>query len=342
MVALSFGAIAQQADSGTTNNSAKQTSDAGDDPVPVLAHGQSLGLAMDIPPIPNLRDAGGYKTADGRTVARGIVYRSDTFHPMTAEDISKLARLGLKNDYDCAPPPRPTPTRPDPRRRQVHTPQRARRRQIGSPAELEALLHDPKKANEVLGDGKIDDLFIGAYREFITLPERQEVVPRPLRLDGQPRQQPRRLPLHHRQGPHRLGVGRPAHTPRRPHETVVEDYMLSNTYILPQFQKEIDGFVAAGGDKEIVLAVFGVKRDYIEASFDEMQKQYGTIENYFSEGLGIDAETQGAIPVSTSSARNSPARQRRTPPGTLSCAPSGVARQRTPPRRINFSISAIP
>ena len=40
---------------------------------------------------------------------------------------------------------------------------------------------------------------------------------------------------------------------------------------------------------------FGVKVEYLEASFDEMEKNYDTIENYFSEGLGIDATTQKAL-----------------------------------------------
>ena len=33
----------------------------------------------------------------------------------------------------------------------------------------------------------------------------------------------------------------------------------------------------------------------LEASFDEMRKQYGTIEGYFAEGLGIDAAQQKAL-----------------------------------------------
>ncbi len=38
-----------------------------------------------------------------------------------------------------------------------------------------------------------------------------------------------------------------------------------------------------------------VKAEYLQASFDEMQKQYGTIERYFSDGLGIDAARQKAL-----------------------------------------------
>jgi protein-tyrosine phosphatase len=43
------------------------------------------------------------------------------------------------------------------------------------------------------------------------------------------------------------------------------------------------------------VAAFGVKPEYLEASFDEMQKQYGTIERYFSEALGINAAEQKAL-----------------------------------------------
>jgi protein-tyrosine phosphatase len=33
----------------------------------------------------------------------------------------------------------------------------------------------------------------------------------------------------------------------------------------------------------------------LDAAFEEMEKRYGTIEKYFSEGLGIDAEQQKAL-----------------------------------------------
>jgi protein-tyrosine phosphatase len=75
----------------------------------------------------------------------------------------------------------------------------------------------------------------------------------------------------------------------------MEDYLRSNDNILPAYKKVIDGFAAAGGEERIPLAILGVKKEYLDAAFDEMEKNYGTIEKYFSEGLRIDAERQQAI-----------------------------------------------
>ena len=57
-------------------------------------------------------------------------------------------------------------------------------------------------------------------------------------------------------------------------------------------QKEIDAFIAGGGDPGIPSALFGVKQKYLEASFGEMYSRYGTIERYFSEGLKINDSQQ--------------------------------------------------
>jgi len=70
------------------------------DRLPTLAPGASLGLALGMVTVPNLRDVGGYKTADGKTLARGIAYRSDTFNPMSDAEIDRIELLALKNDYD--------------------------------------------------------------------------------------------------------------------------------------------------------------------------------------------------------------------------------------------------
>jgi protein-tyrosine phosphatase len=264
--------------------------------LPQLAPGQSLGLALGMPTVPHLRDVGGYKTRDGATVARELAYRSDTFYPMTAGDDRKLEILRLKNDYDLRTTAE-AKAEPDemPPGVEYHLLNVLADAKSAAPAELEKLLHEPKKANVALGGGKIEALFEEGYREFIDLPSAKQSY-RTLFLSLA---DPEELPavFHCTTGKDRTGWAAAALLTLLgvPPETVMEDYMRTNEYTLPQFKRTIDEFVAAGGDRDIAVAVFGVKREYLEASFDEMHKRYGSIENYFSEGLGIDAAGQQVL-----------------------------------------------
>ena len=65
-----------------------------------LTPGQSLGASLGIRSLPNLRDVGGYQNAEGMVVVRGKVYRSNVLNPMDSQELSQLAKLQLKNDYD--------------------------------------------------------------------------------------------------------------------------------------------------------------------------------------------------------------------------------------------------
>jgi protein-tyrosine phosphatase len=80
-----------------------------------------------------------------------------------------------------------------------------------------------------------------------------------------------------------------------PKDEVMADFLKSNDYILPHYAKEIEEFVKAGGEREIIEAILGVKPEYLEAAFDEMEKSFGSIEAYFETGLGIDAKGQEAL-----------------------------------------------
>ncbi len=261
--------------------------------LPQLEAGQSLGHTLDIPTVPNLRDMGGYRTRDGATVAHGLVYRSDTFNPMSAEEIKKLERLNLKNDYDLRTTDE-VKVKPDqiPSGVQYHLLNVLADAKSAAPAQLEALLHDPQQANELRRGGNIEATFKEGYREFVSLPSAKQSY-RTLFLSLADQQ---KLPavFHCTTGKDRTGWAAAALLLLLdvPKEKVMEDFLASNEYTLPQFQHAIDGFVAGGGDRDIPVAIFGVKKEYLEASFDEMKKRYGTIENYFADGLGIEADEQ--------------------------------------------------
>lgn len=264
--------------------------------LPQLLPGQSLGLALGIASVPNLRDLGGYEAAAGAIVARGLIYRSDAFNPMSAEDIAKVARLGLKNAYDLRTTAE-VEVRPD------HLPPGVEYRLLNvlagarsaAPAELQALLHEPKKANRVLGNGRIEDWFIDSYREFVSLPS----ATRSYRALFLSLASPERLPavFHCTSGKDRTGWAAAALLTLLgvPKETVTADYLCTNEYILPQFARVIDGFVAGDGDRAIAEAIFGVKAEYLRASFEQMQEAYGSIEEYFAAALDIDAAGQQAL-----------------------------------------------
>jgi len=240
--------------------------------------GRSTDIALGIHAVPNLRDVGGYKTQDVATVELGLTYRSDAFYPMSAEDIKKLERLGLKNDYHLRTTSE-VKAKPDqmPPGVQYHLLNVLADAKSTAPAELERLMHEPKLANVALGGDKIEELFKASYREFISAPSAKQSY-RTLFLSLAAYQ---KLPavFHCTTGKDRTGWAAASLLTLLgvPKETVMEDFMRTNEYTIPHYQQVIDGFVAAGGDRVIPIAIFGVKPEYIEASFDEIRKRYGTI-----------------------------------------------------------------
>jgi protein-tyrosine phosphatase len=49
---------------------------------------------------PNFRDLGGLPTLDGRSTRRGVIYRSDSLHALTDDDVSLVRGLGLATVID--------------------------------------------------------------------------------------------------------------------------------------------------------------------------------------------------------------------------------------------------
>jgi len=235
-------------------------------------------------------------TADGKRVASGLVYRSNQLSAISPNDMSQLAALKLKTAFDLRTVEERTkrPEELPPGVNYVVLDVLADSPQAG-PAQLEKLMADPKAANAALAGGKVEAAFQASYREFVSLPSaRREFKKLFLGLADK-----KEVPalFHCTTGKDRTGWAAAAFLTLMgvPKDKVYEDYLRSNDYILPAYQKAIDAFVAGGGDAEIPKAILGVKKEYLDAAFDEMHKKYGTIDKYFSDGLGIDATQQEAL-----------------------------------------------
>jgi protein-tyrosine phosphatase len=256
----------------------------------------SPGRSLDVASVPNLRDLGGYRTREGGTVASGVVYRSNQLSGITSSDMEELAELGLAVDYDVRTAEE-REKRPDELPggvKYVWLDVLADSPQAG-PAQLEKLIQDPSAANAVLGAGKAEAGFRESYREFVSLPSAKREFRKLFLGLGDESQLP--ALFHCTTGKDRTGWAAAALLTLLgvPKDPVMEDYLRSNDYILPAYQQVIDAFVEGGGDPAIPRAILGVKREYLEAAFEEMRSEYGTIEKYFSEGLGIDAAQQEAL-----------------------------------------------
>jgi protein-tyrosine phosphatase len=253
------------------------------------APGTSLGIAS----VPNLRDVGGYTTRDGSVVRLGVLYRSEQLNPITPDDMKKLAALGLRNDFDLrtAAERQKRPDELPPGVKDVWLNVLADAEASGL-AEIGKLLSTPIRANKILGNGKAAETVVEAYRQLITLPSAKASFHQLFVELGEETQLPS---LYHcTTGKDRTGWVTAALLTLLgvPEDQVYADYLRSNDYILPAYKKYIDHFVAEGGDPSIPPDVVGVRAEYLKASFEEIQTQYGGIEGYFEKGLGIDKAGQ--------------------------------------------------
>jgi protein-tyrosine phosphatase len=256
----------------------------------------AAGAAITVASVPNLRDVGGWPTRDGSIVARGLAYRSVALGRVADEDLPAVRALGLRTVYDLRTAAERTaePDRVPDGVTHVAADVLADSRDA-APAELIGLLSDPAQAHELLGDGRAEALFVGAYREIVSLPSALAAY---RELFTGLADASRRPALYHcTTGKDRtgwataallslLGVDR---------TLVQREYLLTNEQLVPALEPIFARFEAAGGDRTELLPVLGVRASYLAASFAEMHDRFGAIERYFADGLGIDAEGQGEL-----------------------------------------------
>ena len=201
--------------------------------------GQSLGIKS----VPNLRDLGGYKTKDGKTVKRDLVYRANQLYHVSPEDMQKLSELGHKNSLDLRTyaERQPRPDEVPPEVSVVWLDVLAGAPGAG-PAENVRLMQNPTEANKVFGGGKADEGFKASYRQFVSLPSAQHEFRKLFLMLGDENELP--ALFHCTTGKDRTGWAAAALLTLLgvPKETVMEDYLRSNDYIIPMYQEVIDKF----------------------------------------------------------------------------------------------------
>ncbi|QYB03598.1 tyrosine-protein phosphatase [Rhodococcus sp. USK10] len=244
--------------------------------------------------VPNLRDVGGYRTADGAKVRTGVFYRSTDLSRVADTDMPALDGLGIRMVYDlrtaderaAAPDILPNGARA------VALDVLADKGIRSIPAQMLQVIADPMIAERELGGGRAIEYFEGSYRDFVEMPSAVSSY-REL-FGGLATNGNTPALVHCTTGKDRTGWATAALLLLLgvAEDDVFHDYLLTNELLLPAFAGVFEKFVDAGGDPALLEPVLGVREQYLQVSLAAMREQYGTIERYFSDGLGLDAGVQ--------------------------------------------------
>ncbi len=230
----------------------------------------------------NFRDMGGYMTADGRRVRKGLVYRAGMLANLEAEDMAYLEKIGLKlvcdlrsfEEKDLAPDKLPAIDGLE----YLHLPLNA---EDNRAERLRTLLFNPRAFEDIMVQMYKDVIVDGNAALYGTI----------LRRIADPANLP--TLIHCTAGKDRTGVGVALLLMLLgvPDATIVADYTLSNTFH--------ENFRAYGAQAVARLKWLGVNADDIQpllicrpetmqATLDHIRAKYGGIEGYLTTAAGLD------------------------------------------------------
>ncbi len=231
----------------------------------------------------NFRDLGGIITGDGKSVKWGKIYRSAELNNLTGGDKQYMSSMKIDKLIDfrfadeIAEAPDDIPDGID---------------VINLPVE-DSLFSRTVLTSWLLSGNKagFDTLLIHANRVFVTDFQDEFATFMKSLENGQS------LVFHCTHGKDRtgyatalflsaLGVDR---------EVIIEDYLESNTYLTELIEQTIAYVNSLGLNGELLRPTLEVEREYLETAFDVIDNQYGGMDNYLRNTLGVDVDKLKAM-----------------------------------------------
>ena len=231
----------------------------------------------------NFRDLGGYRSADGRTVRWGVLYRSDHLHKLTSDAQKILEKLSLHRIVDFR-------AEHEKEREPDHIPAEMNGCRLEIPildASTRVWHEDSEEFTKNLKNIDPAQYMIQTNVEFASVftPEIKRFFQELLMADGKP------ILFHCAVGKDRTGFTAAIILRMLgvPHETVMQDYLLTNEYMMPTFRWNLQMLRLMKG-KAVAAAVRGfmeARPEYLNAAFETIDRKHGSFENYLQNGLSL-------------------------------------------------------
>ncbi|WP_043656061.1 tyrosine-protein phosphatase [Nocardia thailandica] len=256
-------------------------------PGPVLTSPARGADAPRLASADNFRDiagtGAGYGAQGSHRLNKGVIYRSNAL-TLSDADLATVEGLGiaevldLRNDGEIASAPDRVPAGAAYVNIQILA---------GDVAEQAGRLRSPEEAKELLRTFN---------RQFVTEPQAREGMARTLTRIAE---QPGPIVFHCTAGKDRTGwvayllqslVGVDA-------DTIMRDYLLTNEYSAASIEATVAHITATRGPEAAAVfrPLLGVDRSYLEAGITQLVQDYGTVDKYLRDGLGLRPQVLSAL-----------------------------------------------
>jgi protein-tyrosine phosphatase len=227
----------------------------------------------------NFRDLGGYATKDGHHVKWEKLYRSADMSKLTDADMAVLQSKNIAYDVDLrgTQESKQAPDRLNPNTDYTLCP-------AGSDDANGSLMSHLATAKGKQGDSLITAYYSNTqylsarykpfFNKLLNLSEDKSLV------------------YHCTAGKDRTGIGSALllYALGVPYKTIMEDYLASNYYRMAENEKSVKGMVQfLHVDEGVARDVLSVKKQYLDATFTAINKQYGSVDAFLKNEIGLDA-----------------------------------------------------
>jgi len=249
----------------------------------------------------NTRDLGGIKTKDGKTIVHNKLYRGGMLVRATREELDQLLAIPITRVIDFRTPMETTDW-PDPEIEGVEfinlAPikdfQTGITREKNTDSTIQAIIKETITRDPMF----TRNYFISFYQKLVDNDYAMSQYSRFIRLLAEDRNGA--TLWHCTAGKDRAGAAAMIieEVLGVDQDTILEDYMRTNEYLENDMQAFIDK-MAPMASREIVEQpvrdFFGAREEYLRATINKIDSEYGGMESFIREKLGVDDELRNRL-----------------------------------------------